>query len=674
MLLLLRRALLLLGFSFGLWAPAFGADPHLHFGTLDGVRNQWVTVNLPRSYSNLVVVATPSYGISRIPGVARVRNAFGSSFQVRIQPTGPGYVNTYRVHYAVAEAGVYRADRDGVKMEARRFLSDRTAGRGAWVSQGLAYQQPYTSPVVLGQVMTHNDSDWSVFFAHGANLNQPPTSSALAVGKHVGEDSDRLRANEQLGIMVFEAGSQQAGATRFHAGITRVGALAGNPPYNADIPGSGNAAVASPSTMNGGDGAFPLLWGVNPLAGGKLALALDEDLEGDSERLHTDETVAYVARQTGSAPVPPPPDNNFDPRAGQVNYWQFVSSSFDPVIRNANASTRQWMVDHYDRMLVYSPFFDGYSSWYRNGWEYEDLYGVVRNHPLIQSNPEWILKSAGGNRLYIPFACNPTPCVRYAMDFGNQGFRNWWINKMRATLSRGNYRGIFLDDVNMTWRVSNASGSQVLPIDPRTGQTMTLSNWRRYMAEFLEQIAGAFPNTELAQNIIWYAGDVSEPLIRRAIDAADLIHLERGFMDRGLRGQGRFSLENFHGFIDFVHSRGKPFLAFGKAETVQERNYDLANYLLMNRGSDYLGEQNLNWTRPSSFWSGFDVQLGGALDQRYVWNGAIRRDFENGMVLVNPPDRATLTLPLGGSFRKLDGQVVSQVTLGAKQGVVLKRF
>lgn len=71
-----------------------------------------------------------------------------------------------------------------------------------------------------------------------------------------------------------------------------------------------------------------------------------------------------------------------------------------------------------------------------------------------------------------------------------------------------------------------------------------------------------------------------------------------------------------------------------------------------------------------------DVKLTAGTSSE-VW----RRDFENGIVLVNASESAT-TIDLGGSFRKIDGtqdrtvndgSLVTSVTLPAKDGIVLLR-
>ena len=63
-------------------------------------------------------------------------------------------------------------------------------------------------------------------------------------------------------------------------------------------------------------------------------------------------------------------------------------------------------------------------------------------------------------------------------------------------------------------------------------------------------------------------------------------------------------------------------------------------------------------------------------------NGVYRRDFENGIVLVNPKGNGARTVSLGGEFVKLkgtqvpainSGATVTSVTLSDRDGLILKR-
>jgi hypothetical protein len=257
----------------------------------------------------------------------------------------------------------------------------------------------------------------------------------------------------------------------------------------------------------------------------------------------------------------------------------------------------------------------------------------------------------------------------------NPAFRAWWISQMGTVLSQGNYKGLYIDDVNMNFSVSDGAGNQVAPIDDSTGAPMTWSAWRYYIAQFVMQIRQAFPAKEIVHNSVWYAGPATvrdlDPAIQLQISAADIINLERGIgSDAGLTGgTGAFSLNALFAFIDRVHQSGHAgVLEQFKVTDVPTQQYSLAGYLLISSGKDYYSDTA---TTPDNWWSGFDINLGVPLGPRTYTNGIYRRNFANGIVLLNDPNNATQTVALPGSFQTQDGATVTQVTLGAKQGMIL---
>ena len=99
--------------------------------------------------------------------------------------------------------------------------------------------------------------------------------------------------------------------------------------------------------------------------------------------------------------------------------------------------------------------------------------------------------------------------------------------------------------------------------------------------------------------------------------------------------------------------------------------YALACYFLTSNGSD--GLANPNTESPSNWSSANDVNLGDPISTagHYRWNGLFRRDFAAGMTVVNQPGSPTTTVNLGGTYRRLDGTLVTSVTLAAATGAVL---
>ena len=244
-----------------------------------------------------------------------------NTFEVRLDRTDgqTGAIADIPVHYMVVEEGKYTLAEDGVKMEAVKFNSTRTDENNSWVGEARSYQQSYSQPVVVGQAMSYNDSDWSVFWARGSSKLNPPTNSSLYVGKHVGEDPDNTRANETIGYIVIEAGAGSIGDIGYVAGLggdTIRGVTDGNGfTYNITHLDSAECAVASAAGMDGGNGGWPVLYGSLPVTEDTLMLGFDEDQMKDSERAHTTEQVAYIVLDpppVAAQSMPDPLDTNGD--------------------------------------------------------------------------------------------------------------------------------------------------------------------------------------------------------------------------------------------------------------------------------------------------------------------------------------------------------------------------
>ncbi len=285
--------------SFTLETPPPPPGPQLQVGVVNDVTNVWTTVSGLPDYNSMVVVATVDYGAGNsIPMVARVNNVSINSFDVSVVRTDGGSVPAgVSVHYMVVEEGVYTVADDGIKMEAVKFNSTVTDRRSSWAGQSVGYNQSYSSPVVVGQVMTANDADWSVFWARGSNRGTAPQSSTLYVGKHVAEDSDTTRANEQLGYVVIETGSGTVPGYAYTAAvgsdIVRGSSNNANGYTYSHGLANASAAILSSAAMDGNDGAWPVLYN-NSVTGSAINLIVDEDQIRDNERSHTTEQVAYL--------------------------------------------------------------------------------------------------------------------------------------------------------------------------------------------------------------------------------------------------------------------------------------------------------------------------------------------------------------------------------------------
>jgi len=300
------NAWLLVALAFSCIVAADAADVGLTAGTAQSTAD-WQTVVTGRTYTSMVVVCTPNYTSATPACVVRVRNVGADRFDFQVQRAdgAGGALSGVTVHWLAAEQGVYTQTADGVKMEVAAFTSTVTDSSSSWSGEARTYAQAYTQPVVVGQVMTTNDADWSVFWCRGSKSSTPPNGT-LRVGKHVGEDPDRTRANETIGYIVVEAGSGTVGSRAYTAGLgsDTLRGIDNGPPYTYSLTNTPTAAVAAVTQagMDGGNGGWALLYGASPVAPTSLALAIDEDQANDTERKHTTEQAGYVVLSAPSAP------------------------------------------------------------------------------------------------------------------------------------------------------------------------------------------------------------------------------------------------------------------------------------------------------------------------------------------------------------------------------------
>ncbi len=265
------------------------------------VGDTWTTVDLDYVYDSAVVVCAVNYSANTVPVLARIRNVGMTSFDVKLQNPGDlAAVVPETVHYLVMEEGTNQLP-DGRRIEAQRVLSDGLSSKAAgWATNQLeriTYGQTYTAPVVLGQVMTANDPNWSAFWSTGGAAN-PPDSANCYVGKHVGEDTNAVRVAETLGVIIVEAGAGTLDGVAYEAGVgaATIEGVGNAPPYFYPLTAFSSApevGVVCQTDMNGADGGWVNLFGSAPLTSTSMALTVDEDQVGDNDRGHLAEPAAY---------------------------------------------------------------------------------------------------------------------------------------------------------------------------------------------------------------------------------------------------------------------------------------------------------------------------------------------------------------------------------------------
>ncbi len=274
-----------------------GATTVMEWGTVNAGSSA-VTVNLTGTYTSPVIVTSINYDNNTIPVVTRISSVTATSFAVNLQNAGAGSVATDEVSWLVVEEGVHTVS--GVQIQAATTNSTVTDENNSWVGQAQSLTGGFSSPVVVGQVMSSNDPDWSVFWDQGATRQSPPSASTLRTGKTVCEDTLTARAAETVGWIAIEAGHGTLGGVEFEAalGADTVRGVTQAPPYTYtyQVPFATAPAVAvvTMAAVDGGNGGWAYTFGPSPTSTTSLDLVIDEDTIGDSERNHTTEQVGYV--------------------------------------------------------------------------------------------------------------------------------------------------------------------------------------------------------------------------------------------------------------------------------------------------------------------------------------------------------------------------------------------
>lgn len=359
---------------------------------------------------------------------------------------------------------------------------------------------------------------------------------------------------------------------------------------------------------------------------------------GPTGTARDDATVTVKAPATTPPPTPTPTG-----KEGRVGLWPDMSGGYLDASAQNTAHHQAWL-DNYGHVLAYGGWGSSYvTPWYPRAMDYIDSYAIYTNS--VGTLDPLILRDSSGNRVYIDWRDPDGAMRQYAADVGNQGWKDEILRRCKDALAKG-YQGIYFDDVNLTFRFSNGT-TTTTPIDPRTGQLMTLDNWKRYFVEFLEFIRAQLPNVPIGHNSIWFSGpnhDGADPYSQRQFKAANFVTYERGFNDGGLHaGTDEWSFDRYMKHMDNVHACGANIYTLSYGTTRQEAKFNLGSTLLVSKGGDF-HTCRYAWI-PPGIDALYKTDLGGATGPRYAGGtNIVKRDFDKGTVSVDFGAR-TATIP-----------------------------
>jgi len=318
--------------------------------------------------------------------------------------------------------------------------------------------------------------------------------------------------------------------------------------------------------------------------------------------------ISYPARAVRERPAEHP--------QGAVKYRLDASSYFD---RFAQPQFAPWVRAHVSLINGYPPFSNKFVS----------LFGL----PLIGYHD---------------------PATEGQAPLGPAGIEAY-VGKVTRDVRRG-YAGVFIDDANWSAGYTPSPG-------PRAN-----------LANLIDAIRAAEPSARIEINShfpdIWPLMRSGDPDVARALRSVSAICVEFGVgPTSGIDTANKY--DEFMEYAAALHAKGIALSLTGDRfnNNVPTIEYNLATYFLLNEGGDYASGPHQS---PTSWWSGFDVDLGTALAGRErLPSGVWTRRFTRGVVYTVEPRAGTRTINLKSTMHSAEWGDVRSLTLSGGQGAVL---
>lgn len=302
---------------------------------------------------------------------------------------------------------------------------------------------------------------------------------------------------------------------------------------------------------------------------------------------------------------------------------------------------------------------------------YQDSWGW--NEALSEG---WLLKDVNGECIHNTIWTN-----LYLCDPNSQGYRDWLSDQCKIELDKHSFNGIFGDGASAPNRpIWHISGE---PVNPDTGEIYTNHEWSMALIGLDQSIKQKIGSKLLIGNgcmggtINGWALLEDYQQILEVLDGAMIETSIFAYWEGGFRGEVHWAKD-----VDFIKwhtSQGKYTIVWsdvGKEE--EDWSESVTKYCL---SSCLLGIQDFSRSpisTPSTIETSYavellNVELGAILEDYHscVDNSHVyERDFSMAKVLVNPTYESW-DISLGKNYTTLDGEVVSQITLGSHTGIVL---
>jgi hypothetical protein len=306
--------------------------------------------------------------------------------------------------------------------------------------------------------------------------------------------------------------------------------------------------------------------------------------------------------------------------------------------------------------------------------------------PFVTRHESWFWHNASGKRVAS------SQDGKLLMNIADPGFRAYWRDSIAQQVESGDFDGVFLDSASpalLQWEARSPLDRRLLGTGarfhrfPEFGNRSWIQVWEDWIGELDRSLASR--GIPLIPNV----GTLSTSWDNADYSRTAGVFCE-GFLDPGLSTGDWRSAANQ---TLTLASRGKIVILqnyLASPDDLQKRMYLLGSYLLV-KGSrtylEYFASSPLEWYPEWNLDLGAPRTSAQSIDAM-AWHGVYRRDYDKGVVLVNPSARAVdvrldrpmrLVNPIGGGAvgrdgtapGRIDTSVVSAIRLEPKSAVVL---
>lgn len=359
-------------------------------------------------------------------------------------------------------------------------------------------------------------------------------------------------------------------------------------------------------------------------------------------------TGAGAPAKTPSPPTITPPGNVIRPQLAwfykpplDQDEFFFLASAFDFFIltRGDEAERDQLLSLGANRPILQYLRFDAIhaeedcnarprrnQAAYREG----DYCNISANHP------DWFLVNRQGERIYQEFEDQ----TYVMMDAGNEGWRAFFLERVRESQSDANWGGVFLDNFEVTFSFRESDNQFPLAYADEASYLAASQGMLAMLQKEFFQPRGKL----LFANIAARREDEEWMAYLTHLDGA--MH-EGWAVDWPNRFRSAERWERQMTLAEETQAAGKFIIlvAQGTQGDVELQRFAYASYLLINHGRAAFRYANSANYRQVWYYGNYDFHLGQPLGPRYRDGEAWRRDYEFGSVMVNPhTHQASITL------------------------------